>query len=81
MKKLKYTKKHISPIWLWGKDLQLKKSDGLIIYYYCYLCEKLKKSLKLPIMSTGRSTTLAYLLSNHNIDKNIGLLKKQSNPA
>ena len=32
-------------------------------------------------MSTGRSTTLAYLISNYNIDKNTGLLKKQSNPT
>ena len=32
-------------------------------------------------MSTGRSTTLAYLISDYNIDKNISLLKKQSDPT
>jgi hypothetical protein len=32
-------------------------------------------------MLTGRSTALAYLIKDYNIDKTIGLLKKQSNTA
>ena len=60
-KKLKYIKKCISPIWLQGKDLQLKKSNGLIIYYYYYLYKKLKKLQELPIILTRRSTALAHL--------------------
>ena len=68
------------PIWLWGEDLQLK-SNGLIIYYFYYLYKKFNKPQELPIILTRRSTVLAYLIEDYNIDKTTGLLKKQSNPA
>ena len=51
------------------------------MYYFYYLYKKFNKQQELPIILTGRSTTLAYLIKDHNIDKTIGLLKKQGDTA
>ena len=80
-KKPKHTKRRTSPIWLWGEDLQLKESDGSTTYYFYYLCEKFNKLQELPIVLTGRSTALTYLIEDHNMDKTTGLLKKQGDTA
>ena len=55
-KKPKHMKQHMSHLWLWGEDLQLKEGHGSITYYYCYICERLKKPQELPIVSSGGSS-------------------------
>jgi hypothetical protein len=36
-----------------SEKLQLKEGDGSIIYYYCYICERLKKPQEFPIVPSG----------------------------
>jgi len=68
----------MSSIWLWGEDLQLKEGNGLTTYYYCYICERLKKTQELSIMSNRRFIMLTHLIEDYNMDKATGLLKKYS---
>ncbi len=66
-----------SPIWRWGEDIQEKDGDGKDQYYYCYLCERLKRRQELIIVSTGRTTALDHLCDDHNMNRTMGKLDQE----
>jgi superfamily II DNA or RNA helicase len=61
--------------WNWGEDLRLK--DGIIRQldvYYCYLCEREERKQMLPVVSSGRATTVDHLIKAHQMDKTTGMI-------
>lgn len=57
-----------SPIWRYGEAL-IREGDRKVVYY-CYICERERRSQKLPIMS-GNKGGLDYMES-HKIDRKSG---------
>ena len=56
----------------------MKDGDASTTFYYCYIYRKLNKKQELPIVFSGRSTALTYLVEDHNMDKATGLLRDRS---
>ena len=63
-----------------GGDIQLKSGSDGTAYYYCYLCERIKRKQELLVVSSGRTTAMDHLVEDHYMDKTTGLLNTHRKP-